>query len=164
MPLPRHPHVASLDEVHITRDEDTAIIAYADERIGTTHFKIGPALSEMTDEDVLDCWNASVRAMDEMSDSYDHVATEMPPGRPQLRYSSECDQWVPRGDIVRCEVLGAGDDPEEPFVAIDGRDFTPREFVRMVSTFGGWGMRLAFVPRDDLHEEPEIQVREPADE
>jgi len=31
----------------------------------------------------------------------------------------------------------------------------------MISTFGGWGMRVAFVPDDELHEEPEIVVKEP---
>lgn len=30
MPLPRRPHIASLDEVRITRDGDTAVIEYAD--------------------------------------------------------------------------------------------------------------------------------------
>ncbi len=31
----------------------------------------------------------------------------------------------------------------------------------MVGTFGGWGMRIAFVPDDELHDEPIIEVREP---
>jgi hypothetical protein len=32
---------------------------------------------------------------------------------------------------------------------------------KMVSTFGGWGTRVVFVPDDELHEPPEIEVREP---
>jgi hypothetical protein len=65
--------------------------------------------------------------------------------------------------VIRCRALGArGDeDLDEEFITIDNRDFTIREFVRMVSTFGGWGMRIAFVPDDELHEEPEIVVKEP---
>jgi len=31
----------------------------------------------------------------------------------------------------------------------------------MVSTFGGWGMRIAFVADDERHDEPAIEVREP---
>ncbi|MBI2392258.1 MAG: hypothetical protein HYV09_21905 [Deltaproteobacteria bacterium] len=47
------------------------------------------------------------------------------------------------------------------FVAIDGRDFTLAEFMTMVGTFGGWGMRIEFVPDDELHVRPKVKVREP---
>jgi len=36
----------------------------------------------------------------------------------------------------------------------------PMEFARMLSTFGGWGMRLVFVPDDELHDARAIEVRE----
>ena len=50
---------------------------------------------------------------------------------------------------------------DEPFVCIDDRDFTLREFFKMVGAFGGWGMRIAFVGDDETHEQPKIKVREP---
>ena len=53
-------------------------------------------------------------------------------------------------------------EPDEPFITIDDRDFTPSEFARLVGTFGGWGMRIVFVPDDELHAEPMIEVREPS--
>jgi hypothetical protein len=60
--------------------------------------------------------------------------------------------------------LGSGgDDLADEFVTIDGKDLTIREFVRMVGTFGGWGFRLVFVPDDEIHEEPDTQVQEPAE-
>jgi hypothetical protein len=31
----------------------------------------------------------------------------------------------------------------------------------MVGKFGGWGMRITFVPDDEVHEEPVVEVREP---
>ena len=34
--------------------------------------------------------------------------------------------------------------------------------MTMVSTFGGWGMRIEFVPNDELHRRPKRRVREPA--
>lgn len=76
-----------------------------------------------------------------------------------------CNQWVPRGHVIRSRVLGASgdEDLDEHFVTIDNRDFTIGEFVRMVSTHGGWGMRITFVPDDELHEEPIVDVREPQD-
>lgn len=56
--------------------------------------------------------------------------------------------------------MGANGEPDEPFLTIDDRDFTPREFAD-----GGnvWrlGMRIAFVPDDEVYEEPIVEVREP---
>jgi hypothetical protein len=57
--------------------------------------------------------------------------------------------------------LGSNEDPNEPFVTVDDRDLTLREFARMVGTFGGWGMRVVFVPDDEIHDEPVVEVREP---
>lgn len=50
----KRPHVATLDEVTITRNGDDAIIEYPDQRIGTTHFRLGPQVQQMTDGDILD--------------------------------------------------------------------------------------------------------------
>jgi hypothetical protein len=164
MPMPRRPHVASPDEIRITRDGDAAIIEYADSNVATTNFVIGKKkLDKMTDAQILRMWNRHIRTRDEFMAEYEHVCVEVPLGKPQVRYEERADQWVPRGDVLRTQVLGAmGDqDLDEEFITIDNRDFTIREFVRMVSTFGGWGMRIAFVPDDELHEEPEIVVKEP---
>lgn len=47
---------------------------------------------------------------------------------------------------------------------IDDRELTQAEFGRMLTTCAGWGMRIAFVPDDDLLRQPAIEVREPDDE
>jgi hypothetical protein len=31
----------------------------------------------------------------------------------------------------------------------------------MVGSFGGWGMRIEFVPNDELYERPKLTVRDP---
>ena len=36
-------------------------------------------------------------------------------------------------------------------------------FGRLLGTFAGFGMRIAFVDEDDVAEEPEIVVKEPED-
>ena len=165
MPRPRRPHRASPDEIKITRDGDYAIIAYADENVATTHLKMGrDRLELMTDDQILDFWNDGIDARDEAMADYDHVAVEIPRGKPQLRYEPLSDQWVPRGDVVKGVFLGSsGDDLADEFVTIDGKDLTIREFVRMVGTFGGWGFRLVFVPDEDIHDEPEVEVRDPSE-
>ena len=162
MPPPRRPHVASPDEIKITRDGDTAIIAYADEKIATTYLKMRrEKLAAMTDEELLAFWNEGIEARDAMMAEYVHVAVEIPIGKPQVEFFERGDQWVPRGHVLRCVVLGSPGDPDEPVVSIDDRDFTMLEFAKMLGTYGGWGMRIAFVPDDEIHEEPEIEVREP---
>jgi hypothetical protein len=163
MPRPRRPHKASPDEIKITREGDYAIIAYADENVATTHFKMGrEKLAVMTDEQILDFWNTGIEARDEVMAAYDHIAVEIPMGKPQLKFEERSNQWVPRGDIVKGVILGSdGTDIEDEFVTVDGRDLTIREFARMMMTFGGWGFRLVFMPDTHIHDEPEVEVREP---
>jgi len=165
MPMPRRPHRASPDELKISRDGDDVIIAYADDSVATTHFKLGrERIAAMTDDEIIDYWNEHLEARDAAMAEYEHVAVEVPAGRPQLEFFEQGNQWVPRGHVVRCAVMGSNGQPDEPFLTIDDRDFTPAEFARMVGTFGGWGMRIVFVPDDELHDEPVLEVREPRPE
>lgn len=53
---------------------------------------------------------------------------------------------------------------EKSSCEIDGREFSLREFGRMLVTHAGWGMRICFVPDDELEHDPEIEIREPDDE
>lgn len=165
MPLPKRPHVASPDQVRITRDGDDAIIEYADDKIATTHFKMGAdKLARMTDAELLDFWNEHIEASEAFRQACKYRATEIPVGKPQVEYFEEAGQWVPRGHVLRCEVVfdtGEPADLDEPVVSIDGRDFTAAEFIKMLGTYAGWGMRIVFVPKDELHEKPKITVKEP---
>jgi hypothetical protein len=169
MPKLRRPHIASPDEVKITRNGDTAVFEYADPRVATTHLRMEAAeLAKMTDGDLLAFWNDKIAATDELIRTQKpFTLTEIPVGKPQVEYSEKCDQWVPRGHVVRAVILSdAAIEPnlDEPFVCVDDRDYTLREFFKMVGTFGGWGMRIAFVPDDEIHEQPRVRTREPEDE
>ncbi len=116
----------------------------------------------MTDEQIIDFWNDGIDARDQVMAAQELVAVEMPMGKPQLKYEELSDQWVPRGHVVKGLILGGdGNDIEDECITVDGKDLTVREFVRMLSTFGGWGFRLVFVPDTDIHDEPVIKVREP---
>ncbi len=168
MPLPKHPFVASADQIRITREGDTAIIEYADDAVATTHLTVGAEkLAAMNDEQLLDYWNELVRNHDYFRDRVKYVAKEIPVGKPQVEYFGRADQWVPRGNVLRCEILAdsvVSDELDEPFVAIDGRDFSFAEFVKILGTFGGWGMRIEFVPADEMHVRPKLKVKEPKPE
>jgi hypothetical protein len=158
MPRPK-PRVATRHEVNITRTGETAIIEFHDGVTPTTNLTIGKDVSSMTDAEILDCYNQCVRVQQEMAASYAHVAVEIPEGQPQIEYHKTSESWTPRGDVLRCEV---GDNEcFEPVVTIDGQDFSWEEFGRMVVSYAGWGMRVIFVPDNELSKSPIIEVREP---
>ena len=46
-------------------------------------------------------------------------------------------------------------------VGIDDPQLSLEESGRMLTTFAGWGMRFEFVPEDQLHRRPALEVREP---
>ena len=158
----KKPCVAKLNDVKITRQGETAVIDFKDKTVSGVNLHIGPELASMTDQDVLNVHNDIICARQELAANYEHIAVEIPEGRPQIEYSKQCDQWVPRGDVVRCEISDGGPDGEVT-VIIDDRELSLREFGRLLLTHAGWGMRMVFVPDDRIDEDPEIEVREPSE-
>ncbi len=129
MTLHRKPNLARLDQVRISREEDTAIIEYGDGSAAGTHFKIGPRLREMTDQEVLDLFNAGITAREQFAASYEHIALEIPPGRPQVSYFALGGYWVPRRDVLRCIVHDGG--PEgDASIEIGNHEYTLQELLR----------------------------------
>jgi len=153
------PHIASLDEVRILRDGEEAVIEYSDPSVATVHLQIGMSLGSMTDEEILDVHNGILLAHKRLAAENEYVATEIPEGQPQIRYSEERAQWVPRSAVLRCEVHDGGPDGEAT-VSIDDRELSLEEFGRLLTTYAGWGMRIVFVPRDETCKSPPIEVRD----
>ncbi len=93
----------------------------------------------------------------------EYVAVEIPVGSPQVEHKPESvNQWVPRAAVLRCYVEdGGGEDGWLPIIYVDDQEFTWDEFGRMLCTYAGWGMRIVFVPEDELSEPPRIDVWEP---
>lgn len=158
----RRPAVASLDEVAITREGDDAVIEYKDPGVATTYFRLGPSLRRMSDQEILDQFNAVLAADAEAAAGYEHVAIEIPDGRPQIRYFAPGDQWVPRGGVLRC-LIDDGGPGGEAVIHVDDQALTLAEFGRLLCTYAGWGMRIAFVPEDAVGQAPVVEVREPDD-
>ena len=158
----KRPRPTSLDEVRITRKGDIAVIEYADSGIRGVNVRFGPQLAAMTDADVLESFNAMLGAQAEFAMSVDRTLTEIPPGRPQIAYNEQSEQWVPRGQVVRCHI--EDDKDGETVIDIDGEQLDLAAFGRMLRVYAGWGMRIAFVDEDDVTDEPEIVVRDPDDD
>ena len=159
--------VVSMNEVKITRKNgDTAVFEYDDLCLGGgMNLTIGPERLSMTDFELLEAHNEVVRKMKQMSDSYEHLAIEIPDGNPQIKYSKESNQWTPRGDVLRCYIDDGGEEDEEGnpgiVIEIDDKRLSLKEFGRLLRTYTGWGMRVIFVPDNQLLETPEIIIHEP---
>ena len=153
------PRQASLDEVRITREGGIAVIEHADPNVSVSRVSIGPLLKTMSDAAVLGLFNGMIEAQEKIAAGYDRVAVEIPPGRPQISFSESSGQWVPRGRILRCQI--EDDEGGETTVYIDDRKLDLGEFGRLLNFYAGWGMRIAFVPADEVTEQPEIEVRDP---
>lgn len=159
----KKPRTARLDEVIISRKGEYAIIEFREPGISTMNLKLGSKVQTMTDRQILIAFNKTVRAMEEMRKEYVHRPVEIPAGRPQIRYFAAGDQWVPRGDVLRCVIEDGGPDCEAT-VWIDDHELSLREFGRLLTTHAGWGMRIVFVPDDDLETMHPIEIREPEDD
>jgi hypothetical protein len=108
------------------REDDGVVIAYKDRTVRTTHFRLGPEVHRMTDREILDRFNAGIRATEALAADYQHVAMEVPPGRPQIAYFSRDDQWTPRGDVLRC-VIDEGPD-RMPLIHVDDHELSWAQF------------------------------------
>ena len=157
----KQPYIVRLGEVRLLRNGGTAEVRYPEADIPVTHLTIGPELADMTDQEVIDLWNDTLRAQAKLAAEYKHVAVEVPLGSPQMEYQESSGQWTPRGAVLRCLI----DDDEDnmPVIEIDGRELTWKEFGKLIVVHAGWGMRVMFVPEDEVHRQPRVEVREPED-
>ena len=146
------PRRAYLDEVRITREGKTANIEFADPGISTSYVSVGSALEGMTDVDVLDLFNAMLAAQAEVAADFGRTIVGIPPGRPQIEFHEGSSQWVPRGRVLRCHIEDNEDG--EAVILVDDREFDMAAFGDLLKYFAGWGMRIAFVPEDEVTEEP----------
>ena len=157
----KRPRPASPDQVRISREGETAVIEYADPSVRVVNLQVGPSLTEMTDPEVLELFNDMLEAQAEIAAGVDPTLTEIPPGRPQIEYSEWSDQWVPRGHVLRCHI--EDDEEGRPVILVDDVELDLEAFGRLLLTFCGFGMRIAFVDEEDVNDEPEVVVREPED-
>ena len=46
-------------------------------------------------------------------------------------------------------------------VDVDEQELQLEQFGKLLTTYAGWGMRIEFVPEDELHRRPALEVRKP---
>ena len=62
-------------------------------------------------------------------------------GGKQIDYHEDSDQWVPRGDVLRCIIDDAGQNGEVT-IHIDDKELSLAEFGRLLRVHAGWGCGL----------------------
>jgi hypothetical protein len=155
-------YIACLEEVTVTRGRDFARIEYKERDIAATLLQIGPEIREMSDGEILELHNEGLRNDARQTAEYKQVAVEVPLGSAQIEYFARCDQWVPRGHVLRC--LIQDDEHGQLIVKIDEQALPLKQFGKLLATYAGWGMRIEFMPEDEVHRRPVLKVREPMPE
>lgn len=152
------PYIAKMSEVIITKTETSAHIEYKEKNVGGVIITFGPDVAKMTNQEILEKHNELLLTQMEMKREYEHVAVEIPRGKPQMEFSEQAQQWVPRGDVLRCIIhyheSGIG-------IEIDDRLLSLEDFGRMLRVHEGWGMRIAFVPEEDIFFDPKTKLEDP---
>jgi len=156
----KKPVRALIDQVRITRDGNDAIIEYADPEISVTRLTIGPQIKTMTDRDIVDVFNGIMDAQEKLLPGWNKTVVEVQPGKQQIEYHEDSDQWVPRGDVLRCIIDDGGLDGEVT-IYIDKEELSLKEFGRLLRVHAGWGMRIAFVPEDHVTDNPKVEIGDP---
>jgi hypothetical protein len=102
--------------------------------------------------------------MEAHREEHPFVAVEIPEGKPQIEYSKQCCQWSARGDVLRCRIECSERSTRVPVIDIDGKRLSWKEFGELLMVHEGWGMRIMFVPDDEIGMTPPIAVQEPPED
>jgi len=157
---PKRPTHVLIDQVRVTREGNDAIIEHADANLSGARIAIGPGIATMTDADIVEMYSDILDAQWGLLEGWDKTVVEEPPGEKQIDYHENSDQWVPRGDVLRC-IIDDGGPNGEVIIHIDDQELSLAEFGRLLSVHAGWGMRIAFVPEEFIAESPTVKMRKP---
>jgi hypothetical protein len=151
----------SVEQVRIAREGNGAIVDHADAGISGAHLAIGPEIATMTDAEIVDLYNGILESQHRLLAEWDKTVIEEPLGEKQIDYHEDSDQWVPRGDVLRC-VIDDGGPEGEVTIHIDDKELSLAEFGRMLTVHAGWGMRIAFVPEEFICENQRSKSESPS--
>jgi lysophospholipid acyltransferase (LPLAT)-like uncharacterized protein len=105
---PKRPNHVLIDQVRITREGADAIIDHADPKLSGARIAIGLRIAMMTDADIVAIYNDILDTQLGLLEAWDKTVIEEPPGEKQIDYHENSNQWVPRGDVLRCIIDDGG--------------------------------------------------------
>ena len=62
----------------------------------------------MSDREIIELHNGCLRNDAKLAAASKHAIFEVPLGSAQIEYFTRCDQWVPRGGVLRCLISEIG--------------------------------------------------------
>jgi hypothetical protein len=107
----------------------------------------------MTDAEIVEMYNDFLDSLWALLEAWDKTVVEEPPCEQQIDYREDSDQWVPRSDVFRCIIDDAGPDGEVT-THIDDQELSLAEFGQLLRVHAGRRMRIAFVPKEFVAENP----------
>jgi len=152
----RRPPQATIDQVHISRDGEYAIIEHADTAYGITRLLLGPMLQNMSDAEVLEVFNDIIAAQDASVADPANRPVEIPRGRPQIEWLEDLQQWSVRGKC--CAAICPMTKMATWSSMSTMKNWTP-SFLSLIKPFAGWGMRLTFIDESQVYDEPSVIIR-----
>ena len=158
---PRRLRQTTIDQVRISRKGEYALIEHADPAYGLVNFNLGPEIATLTDREILEQFNDCIAAQEANIADPANRPIEIPKGRPQIEWLEDLQQWSARGHVLKSEV--SDDEDGNLVVYIDDKELDSEAFLQLFRPFAGWGMRITFMDGSQIHDEPEVIVRDPDD-
>jgi hypothetical protein len=141
--LPPLVHARAVDFHRLLIEVDEQVagddIDHADRRVSGARIGIGPGTAAMTHADIVETYNDILDAQCGLLHEWDKTVVEEPPGEKQIDYHENSDQWVPRGDVLRC-IIDDGGPNGEVTIHLDDQELSLAEFGRLLSVHAGWGI------------------------
>jgi len=92
----------SVDDLVVIEASEQAMIRHKDCQSQSCLCLRSKDFDEMTGDQIVSRFN---RYIGEILDSIENdCPVEIVDGHPQIRWSKECQQWLPEGDVLRCEI------------------------------------------------------------
>lgn len=123
---------------------------------------LGPEINALADIDILDLYNDIIEAQEASIADPANRPTEIPKGRPQIEWSEEFQDWLIRGEVLKCEL--SDDEDGNLVVYVDDKELDADAFLQLIRPFAGWGMRISFMDESQIHDDPGVILRDPDDD
>lgn len=146
-----------LDDLLVGERENQVFLSHKDAPSGGILCLSDSEFDSLTGRQVMRRFNDYVESI--LNSIKNERPREIPDGEPQLRWSKECHTWTAAGDVLRCVVAwdrsvhgenGVG----ELAIQIDDKLLTWQEFLKLIETQEGWGMRIEFMHPNRLTNPP----------
>ncbi len=68
-------------------------------------------------------------------------------------------EWSARGHVLKCVV--SDDEDGDLVIHVDDQVLDAEAFTQLIRPFSGWGMHTTSMDESQIHDEPEVILRDP---